>query len=115
MVSWFVGDRSQEGANTFIEYLASRVAGRIQLTTDGHGMYIEAIRRAFGHRIDYAQLVKTYGQDRHPSERRRYGSLGSRWWRWCGRGGSRRTTGSRRAIARRDPDSFLPLATTCCG
>ncbi len=72
MVSWLLGDRSQESTDAFMRNLASRVAGRIQLTTDGHGIYLEAVRRAFGYRIDYGQLVKTYGPDPNLAERRCY-------------------------------------------
>jgi len=41
--------------------LAGRLRGRIQLTTDGHGAYLVAVPGAFGHAIDYAQLIKVYG------------------------------------------------------
>lgn len=49
---------------------ASRPASRIQLTTDGHNTYIDAIRAAFGFRIDYAQLVKDFGRPEVPEARR---------------------------------------------
>ena len=42
--------------------LASRLANRVQLTTDGHRMYLEAVENAFGSDIDFSQLVKLYGQ-----------------------------------------------------
>lgn len=54
MVAWRSGPRSQETAREMMLDLASRVSGRIQLTTDGHGIYEDAVREAFGHRIDYA-------------------------------------------------------------
>ena len=44
--------------------LASRLASRVQLTTDGHRAYLEAVEGAFGNAIDYAMLVKMYGNDR---------------------------------------------------
>jgi IS1 family transposase len=63
MVTWLVGGRNQENFDTFMVDLRSRLTRRIQLTTDGHGSYLTAVRRAFQvGEIDYAQLVKTYGQ-----------------------------------------------------
>lgn len=63
MLTWLVGPRSQESADAFIGDLRSRLTRRIQLTTDGHGMYLTAVRRAFAFgEVDYAQLVKQYGQ-----------------------------------------------------
>ncbi len=58
--SFMVGKRDAEYAHAFIEDLASRLAGRVQLTTDGHKPYIEAVEDAFGDNIDYAMLVKHY-------------------------------------------------------
>jgi IS1 family transposase len=73
MVSWLVGDRSEESATAFMLDLASRVSGKIQLTTDGHGMYLPAIRKAFSWKdVDYAMLVKTFGQPGSLEEQRRY-------------------------------------------
>ena len=73
MASWFLGDRSLESACAFMEDLASRVTGRIQLTTDGWQGYPESVRRAFGYRIDYSQLVKNFGLDPElPQKERRY-------------------------------------------
>ena len=48
--------------------LAGRLAHRIQLTTDGHRVYADAVESAFGSEIDYAMLVKIYGADRTESE-----------------------------------------------
>ena len=59
--SWHVADRSGESAKEFIDDLASRLAGRAQLTSDGHRPYLEAVEGAFGADVDYAQLVKLYG------------------------------------------------------
>lgn len=62
--SWFVGERDRDAAQAFIGDLASRLAGRIQLTSDGHHPYLNAVEGAFGSDIDYAMLNKIYG---HPS------------------------------------------------
>ncbi|WP_084419516.1 DDE-type integrase/transposase/recombinase [Henriciella litoralis] len=59
--NWFVGGRDAEFANHFMHDLASRLANRVQMTTDGHKAYLSAIDGAFGNDIDYAQLVKLYG------------------------------------------------------
>lgn len=59
-VNWLVGLRTVEYAEAFIGDLASRLAERIQLTTDGHGVYVNAIEKAFGGMVDYAMLVKVY-------------------------------------------------------
>lgn len=58
--SFMVGKRDAEYAHAFIQDLASRLANRVQLTTDGHKPYIEAVEGAFGGEIDYAMLVKHY-------------------------------------------------------
>lgn len=60
--SWRVGDRSSETAIAFADDLASRLRNRVQITTDGHKAYLEAIEGAFGADVDYAMLVKVYGQ-----------------------------------------------------
>ena len=62
--SWMVGNRDGYAAREFIQDLAGRLSNRVQLTTDGHGAYLEAIGEAFGNDIDYAQLIKLYGEDR---------------------------------------------------
>lgn len=61
IVSWLVGSRDAEDANAFMLDVADRLAGRVQLTTDGHKAYLEAVEGAFGADVDYAQLVKLYG------------------------------------------------------
>lgn len=61
IVSWLVGGRDSEYANAFIGDLASRLANRVQLTSDGHRAYLDAVESAFGDEVDYAQLVKIYG------------------------------------------------------
>jgi IS1 family transposase len=60
---WLIGGRSARYANHFISDLASRLANRVQLTTDGHRVYLDAVERAFGSSVDYAMLVKLYGND----------------------------------------------------
>jgi IS1 family transposase len=59
--SWLVGPRDPESANAFIADLGSRLANRVQITTDGHQPYVEAIEAEFGRDVDYAMLVKQYG------------------------------------------------------
>ncbi len=61
IVQWFVGDRSGETAKFFIDDLKSRLATRVQLTSDGHKAYLEAVEGAFGADVDYAMLQKIYG------------------------------------------------------
>jgi IS1 family transposase len=61
IVSHFVGGRDGECAAMFIDDLASRLATRVQLTSDGHKAYLQAVEGAFGADVDYAMLVKLYG------------------------------------------------------
>ncbi len=61
IVSYFVGGRDGQCAMWFMDDLASRLATRVQLTSDGHRAYLEAVEGAFGADVDYAQLVKIYG------------------------------------------------------
>ena len=70
VASWYVGERDSGAAATFIGDLAPRLASRVQLTSDGHKPYLEAIEGAFGADIDYAMLVKVYGAA--PEGQRRY-------------------------------------------
>ncbi len=59
---WHVGSRDAESGRLFMEDLASRLAHRVQLTTDGHKAYLSAVEGAFGwNGVDYAMLVKLYG------------------------------------------------------
>ena len=60
-VSYLVGGRDSGYAMEFMDYLASRLAHRVQLTSDGHKAYLEAVEGTFGCDVDYAQLVKMYG------------------------------------------------------
>jgi IS1 family transposase len=58
--SFMVGTRGAQSAKLFMDDLASRLANRVQLTTDGHKVYLEAVENAFGGDIDYAMLIKEY-------------------------------------------------------
>jgi len=68
--AWHIGRRDLENATIFMKDLAARLAFRVQLTTDGHSMYLDAVERAFGTGVDFSQLVKIYGQS--PEGQRRY-------------------------------------------
>lgn len=70
--SWLVGTRDAEYANAFIRDLASRLASRVQLTSDGHKAYLEAVEAAFGIDVDYSMLVKLYGEATGGEHERRY-------------------------------------------
>ncbi len=73
MVSWLVGPRSGASCEKFIQDVASRLANRVQITTDGSFSYISAIENAFGWAgADFAQLVKTYGDIPEDERKRRY-------------------------------------------
>ncbi len=69
---WHIGSRDADAANEFITDLAGRLANRVQLTTDGHKAYLNAIENAFGFEVDYAMLVKIYGgaEEKKHSERK---------------------------------------------
>ncbi len=68
--SWLIGLRNASYAFEFTKDLKARLANRVQITTDGHKMYLEAVENAFGSEVDYAMLVKLYGQD--PENEKRY-------------------------------------------
>src|SRR3990167_2218216 len=70
VLSWLVGTRDTGCATEFMQDVAARLANRIQLTTDGHKMYLSAVEDAFGSAIDYAMLQKVYGAD--PQAEKRY-------------------------------------------
>jgi IS1 family transposase len=61
--SWIVGRRDAGCAHALIQDLAGRLAHRVQLTTDGNRVYLQAVEDAFGSEIDYAMLVKVYGAE----------------------------------------------------
>jgi IS1 family transposase len=60
--SWHCGDRSLSSATLFLYDLQSRLANRVQLTSDGYRPYLEAVEAAFGNEIDYAMLIKMFGK-----------------------------------------------------
>jgi hypothetical protein len=64
-----IGNRGAEAAYEFMQDLAPRLANRIQLTTDGHSVYADAVENAFGSEIDYAMLVKIYGETAEAEKR----------------------------------------------
>jgi IS1 family transposase len=70
-LSYLVGGRDLGWAKEFMEDCASRIRGRVQVTTDGHKAYLEAVEGAFGMDVDYAQLQKIYGAP-SDEETRRY-------------------------------------------
>lgn len=72
IVSWLVGGRSGRYAISFMNDVAGRLANRVQLTTDGHLAYVSAVERAFGSDVDYAMLVKKYGDPHGGAQERRY-------------------------------------------
>ena len=71
IISYLVGGRDGEYALEFMDDVRARLANRVQLTTDGHRAYLDAVEGAFGGDVDYAQLVKIYG-NAPKSEEARY-------------------------------------------
>ena len=69
LVSYLVGGRDSEYAMMLMDDLRERLANRVQLTTDGHRAYLEAVEGAFGGDVDYAQIVKLYGEAPNPERR----------------------------------------------
>jgi IS1 family transposase len=70
IVSYLVGGRDSEYAMALMDDLRARLANRVQLTTDGHSAYLQAVEGAFGADVDYAMLVKIYGEA--PEAEKRY-------------------------------------------
>jgi IS1 family transposase len=70
IISYMLGDRGASTAQSFMRDVAGRIANRIQLTTDGHRIYADAVEGAFGADIDYAMLVKIYGASNDNPESR---------------------------------------------
>lgn len=70
VINWRVGRRDGECASEFLHDVKSRITNRVQLTTDGHKMYLSAVSNTFPDGIDYAQLVKVYGNE--PEGQKRY-------------------------------------------
>ena len=87
--TWFIGGRESDSAIIFMDDLASRLANRVQLTSDGHRAYLEAVEGAFGSDIDYAMLVKLYGESPDAAEKRYSPAV-------C--------IGARKAVVEGDPD-----------
>ncbi len=69
IISYQIGDRTASTAYEFMHDLKGRLANRVQLTTDGYRVYLDAVEEAFGGDVDYAQLVKVYGEDYHKTKR----------------------------------------------
>jgi len=72
ILSYEVGDRSAATAHEFMFDLRDRLTNRVQLTTDGHKAYLSAVEDAFGSDIDYAMLVKIYGEIGGKTAERKY-------------------------------------------
>jgi len=70
--SWLVGERTVDDAWAFLSDLHGRLAERVQLTSDGLRIYVQAVDLAFGGEIDYAQLHKIYGAAEGSGNERRY-------------------------------------------
>lgn len=69
MVSWQLGARDAANANAFIGDIAERLANRVQMTTDGNKLYLNAVERHLGGMVDYAQLIKLFGNEGEPETR----------------------------------------------
>ena len=67
-ISYLVGTRDAGSAHVFMQDLEDRLANRVQLTTDGYRVYLDAVESAFGSEIDYATLVKIYGAPQDPTK-----------------------------------------------
>jgi len=90
MVSWMVGKRDAYYASVFMNDLASRLDSRVQLTTDGHKVYLNVVDEGFGLDIDYAMLIKTYGESVEQKTEKRYSPA--------------KITGIERKVIRGNPD-----------
>ncbi len=69
MCSWMIGNRGADAAYDFMQDLAARLANRVQLTTDGYHIYVNAVEAAFGSDVDYAMLIKVYGESAEAEKR----------------------------------------------
>ncbi len=67
--TWYVGKRDMQSAVVFMKDLANRLSSRVQLTTDGLMIYLDAVERAFGGDVDYSQLVKLYGNKKEKEKK----------------------------------------------
>ena len=72
VAAWMVGNRDGDAAKVFIADLAARLKNRIQLSTDGHRMYLEAVHSGFDVPVDYGMLVKHYSGEDKPTSDRKY-------------------------------------------
>src|SRR6478735_11096993 len=72
IISYLVARRDAKSAKMFMEDLAGRITSKIQLTTDGHKVYVNAVESVFGSEIDYAMLVKVYGAPLQEDSNTRY-------------------------------------------
>lgn len=72
VIAWNIGKRDAGTGFDFMHNLAKRLKNRIQLSTDGHRVYLDAVEGAFGSHIDYGQLVKIYGKGVDASPQHRY-------------------------------------------
>jgi IS1 family transposase len=70
--SWLVGERTVDDAWAFLSDLQERLSNRVQITSDGLKMYVQAVDLAFGEEVDFAQLHKIYGTDPGKESARRY-------------------------------------------
>ena len=84
IISWHVGDRDTKDAKIFLKDLRSRIVNRVQLTSDAHHAYLEAVEETFGIDVDYAQLVKIYGQPQYEFDELRAELAGPRRERYLG-------------------------------
>jgi IS1 family transposase len=76
VVSWLVGRRNHENTFAFMSDVASRLASKVQLTTDGLSWYLAAVENAFGwNGVHYAQIIKTYGVEAEKGPQRRYSPM----------------------------------------
>jgi IS1 family transposase len=78
IIHFYVGRRDGDSAYLFIKDLADRLANRVQLTTDGHKSYLEAVESAFSCDIDYAMLVRLYGASQEETRYSPVVCMGSR-------------------------------------
>jgi IS1 family transposase len=88
--SWLIGERTSYDAITFMHDLSSRLANRVQLTTDGLNAYRTGISVGFGQEIDHAELHKVFGPEPNTEGQRRYSPAG--------------LTGTKKVVRRGDPD-----------
>jgi transposase len=101
IVTYAVGDRTLSCARLLMEYLKERLANRVQITSDGHRAYVEAVEGAFGDDVDFAQPVKIYGPGGPPQP-------GGKPWRQEDRGHRQPRYPARLNVKRRARQPFDP-------